>query len=338
MDSIPAHSNLPRVGLHLIPDDIILYIFDVLESTTVAAMTLANRHLQELATPTLYRNITIPRKEGRNIEHLKSAARLLRTLSGRPSLTILVQYLENAPPHIPLHLLGSIWSEHTDLSGSHAVAAEQSAHSHPRLRRLAVDAMKSCVNLRSLGVAGTFSLEIVESSPWLAITCLLDSRIKLKMFKTSANWDDSVSGKIWNHLVARILDVQLSLDYLDFPFTYVDPPLGEERMEKWAPKLRILVGSRTPQLKALLSDTRPIETLVVRSVSMNDMALLCGDQLGGVDTIKEIIYQGPEVVEPFTSFPAMFGAMPPSLRIFRGEIWLDLPAEDCFFQFSITML
>ncbi|KAG8961633.1 hypothetical protein FRC00_011623 [Tulasnella sp. 408] len=323
------------VGLRLIPDDIIIYILDFLESTTVAAVTLANRHLQELATPTLYRNITIPRKEDRDVENQKSAARLLRTLSERPSLTTLVRHLERAPPQIPLHLLELIWSEHTDLSESHRGSAEQGSHPNSHLRQVAVDVMKSCVNLRSLAVAGTVStLYIMDPDQWLSF--LIDSSIKLKRFKVCADPDHPLTEALWNHFVAGFLDVQLSLDYLDFPFQYLNFTFEDKRVEKWAPNLRVLVGRYSAQLTALLSDKRPIETLVLPSVSMSDIALW-RDQLKSADTIKEIIYQGPEVVEPFTSFPVLFGGMPPSLRIFRSEIWLDLPAKDCFFEVSLSM-
>ncbi|KAG8961634.1 hypothetical protein FRC00_011624 [Tulasnella sp. 408] len=333
MDSVqlPAHSNWPRVGLHLIPDDVIIYILDFFESTTLAAMTLANRHLHELATPALYRHITIPEKEGGNSEHRQSAARLLRTLSRRPSLTIFVQHLENAPPQIPLHALKSIWTDHADLSDSNPRSAEQDAHAHSNLQHVAVDVMKSCVNLRSLHVAGTVStLQVLDRPQWLSF--LLDSSIRLKRFKILTYPEGPLTGRIWQDFVASILDVQLSLEYLDInQCSNKNPPFEEEIMEGWAPKLRILVGRHVGGLRPLLSNKRSIETVVVRSILRSDISFLCGDQLRSTDNIKEVIYQGPEAVEP-NNFPVLFSAMPASLRIFRVEIWLDIGTEEIFFQ------
>ncbi|KIO29941.1 hypothetical protein M407DRAFT_226107 [Tulasnella calospora MUT 4182] len=242
MDSSPDHYHWPRVGLCRIPDDVILYILDCLQSSALGAMTLANRHLQELATPALYRNITIPQKEDKHIEHEESAARLLRTLSRRPSLAVLVRSLENAPPVIPLELRSRIDSEHMD-----------------------------------------------PSDP------------QTEYFPTSA----------WNRFVGRILDAQLSLEHLDYPFDNKRPVFVKEMMEKWAPKLRVLGGSQVGGFKAFLSNKHSIETLVLKSAN----------------TIKELVYQGQE--KDSIDFGELFATVP-WLSSFRGETWLSVPLEDFF--------
>lgn len=326
MDSSPDHYHWPRVGLCRIPDDVILYILDCLQSSALGAMTLANRHLQELATPALYRNITIPQKEDKHIEHEESAARLLRTLSRRPSLAVLVRSLENAPPVIPLELRSRIDSEHMDPSDPQTVFSEQSSPGDSLLGSISVDAMKSCVNLRALTVTGAIpSSSILEIGEWLHF--LFDPSIKLKSLKLLVYPKEYFPTSAWNRFVGRILDAQLSLEHLDYPFDNKRPVFVKEMMEKWAPKLRVLGGSQVGGFKAFLSNKHSIETLVVRSISMTDIPRFLGSQLKSANTIKELVYQGQE--KDSIDFGELFATVP-WLSSFRGETWLSVPLEDFF--------
>ncbi|KAG8900001.1 hypothetical protein FRC00_000253 [Tulasnella sp. 408] len=328
MDSTPDRYCWPRVGLRRIPDDVIFYILDFLQSTALGAMTLANRHLQDLATPALYRYITIPKKEDKHVEHQESAARLLRTLSQRPSLTLLVRSLENAPPVIPLQLLSRISSEHTDPSDSQAVPPEEISSRDSLLGSGLADVMKSCVNLRSLTVDGEVPvLSFLETGNWLSF--LLDRSINLKDLKLFVYPKGGIAMAAWNQFVARILEVQLSLEYLDYSFDNKTPVFAGEQMEKWTPKLRILGGTQVGGFEALLSSKRSIETMVVRSIPMMDFPHLLGSQLKSASNIKELIYHGPE--KDSIDFGELFATMP-WLSSFRGETWLSVPLEDFFLK------
>ncbi|KAG8892498.1 hypothetical protein FRC01_014125, partial [Tulasnella sp. 417] len=326
MDPLPDHPNLPRIGPHHIPDDVIIYLLDFLDSTAIATMALATRHLQALVTPTLYRTITIPGKEG---NHIRSAAILLRTLSKRPSLTALVRHLENAPPLIPPLVLESVWLENTPPSNSLAAFAGQGGYAQSWSHSLPVEVMKSCVNLQTLTVCGTItSYMIAEADKWLNF--LLDPKIKLKSLKLLVNPTNGMIRNIWNNFIAQILDVQSSLEYLDYPFDD-KYPVEKERTESWAPKLRMLCGNDVCGFKALLSPKRSIETLVVRSIPVTDIRRCFGAQLNEASTVEEFVYQGPKVGS--TNFADLF-EMVPSLKIFRGETWLSAmnPLEDLFWE------
>ncbi|KAG8916022.1 hypothetical protein FRC01_003432 [Tulasnella sp. 417] len=63
---------------------------------------------------------------------------------------------------------------------------------------------------------------------------------------------------------------------------------------------------------------------------MEDTSSLFAERLEAVDTVKEIVYWGRAEHE-LIDFPALFGTIP-SLRIFRGEVWLDFSTEDDFLQ------
>ncbi|KAG9050681.1 hypothetical protein FS837_003408 [Tulasnella sp. UAMH 9824] len=330
MDSTPDPSTWQRVELHHIPDDVIIYILDFLESTTLAAMTLVNRYLQQLATPALYRNITIPKKTVGVGGKRRSAALLLRTLSRSPELAVLVRHLENAPPFISSPLLRSIWFEPTSSSNSPTGYAEQSAYTSEEFNRISIDVMKSCVNLRSLVVLGNaFSLDIVDPCQWLGF--LLHSSIKLKKLKALVYMAGGSVRRVWNGFVASVLDVQLSLESLELSFDNRNPVFEKERMDKWAPKLRILSVSPAAGLKALLCKKRSIETVVICSIPARDISHLCAKELKNADTVKEIVYRGP-MKDELVNFAELFGAMPTSLRIFRGEMSLRFSTEDFFLQ------
>ncbi|KAG8911477.1 hypothetical protein FRC01_005690, partial [Tulasnella sp. 417] len=293
-------------------------------------MTQANRHLQDLTTPALYRNITIPRKENEDDKHQRSAARLIRTLSERPPLAALVRSIENAPCFIRLRILERNLSEHTDPSGPQNGLPEESAHSFRRLYQVPINVMKSCVNLQSLSVVGPGpSACMIETCRWLNL--LLDPNIKLRNLRVFSYPRSRTARYLWGHFVAKVLDVQLSLEYLDYSFDNHRPEFRVGRTAIWAPKLRVLGGKHLGGLRALLSNERPIETLVVRSLPMKDICGLGADRLKSVDTLKEIIYQGP-VEDEQPDLLELFGAMPTSLRIFRGEMWLNFPTEDHFLQ------
>ncbi|KAG9050679.1 hypothetical protein FS837_003406 [Tulasnella sp. UAMH 9824] len=328
MDPTPDRYSWPRVGLRHIPDDVIFYILDFLQSTSLRAMTLANRHLQRLATPALYRNITLPKKEDKQFEHQESAARLLRTLLRHPSLTVLVRSLENAPPIIPRQLLSRISSEHTDPSDSQAVSPETISSRDPPLGSNPADVMKSCVNLRSLTVAGEVPfLSTLETGNWLSF--LLDPSINLKDLKLLVYPKGGIAMAAWNQFVAQILEVQLSLEYLDYSFDNKNPVFAGEQIERWASKLRILGGSQVGGFEALLSNKRSIETMVVRSIPMMDIPHLLGSQLKSANTIRELVYHGPE--KDSIDFGELFATMP-CLSSFRGETWLSVPLEDFFLK------
>ncbi|KIO29940.1 hypothetical protein M407DRAFT_20999 [Tulasnella calospora MUT 4182] len=205
MDTIMGHSNGPIVGSHRIPDDIIIYILDFLESDTLGTMARASRHLQEVVTPTLYCKITIPQKEGKDIEHQKTAARLLRTLSRKSSLTALVRHFENAPTLVPPEVLKSVCSEHTYPSNLETGSGDQSSLVHPS-HPVPEDAMRSCVNLQSLTVAGTIDIgNINGTGGWLSF--LLDPSIKLKNLRLLVYPQGLLTWAIWNSFVVKILDI-----------------------------------------------------------------------------------------------------------------------------------
>ncbi|KAG9050680.1 hypothetical protein FS837_003407 [Tulasnella sp. UAMH 9824] len=336
MDSIPYCPNWPKFGLRRIPNDIMIYILDFLESTALAAMALANRHLNELITPTLYRTITIPGGGNHGISHQISAARLIRTLMHRPSLTVLVRHLENAPPVIPSYLLRSICSGRLTLSYSGPAFAQQDGHADSQPYGLPMDVMKSCVNLRSLTVAGLVtSHPLRETDKWLNF--LLDPRIKLKRLKLLAYAQHNIIKTTWNRFVAQILDVQRSLEYLEYPFDNKYPEIERESIDKWVPELRVLCGDDVRGFKALLSRNRPIETVVVRGIPMKDIRRSFGPQLTSVDTIEELVYEGPQVDS--LNFADLFETVP-ALKIFSGEVWLSVvdPLEDLFLQVGIFPL
>ncbi|KAG8900017.1 hypothetical protein FRC01_010292, partial [Tulasnella sp. 417] len=329
MDSTPDHSNRPTVGLLCIPDDVIIYILDFLDSATLAAVTQANQHLQELATPPLYRDITIPWEEGQRIKPQESAARLIRTLSKRPSLKVLVQSIENAPSVLSIDPLERVWSEHTDSSELQDGSSGGGAPTRKQLCRVPLDVMKSCVNLRSVNVveAGSY-LYFIDQCRWLNF--LLDPSICLKHLKFLNRPEGRVNCHQWNGLFGCILDVQLSLECLDCPVSNRMNAFEEGRMEKWAPNLRALGGGHLGPFKVLLSNKRSIEKLVVRSIPMEGTSSLLAERLEAVDTVKEIVYRG-RAKDELVDFPALFGTVP-SLRTFRGEVWLDFPTEDDFLQ------
>ncbi|KAG8911478.1 hypothetical protein FRC01_005691 [Tulasnella sp. 417] len=297
-------------------------------------MTLADRHMQDLATPALYRNIIIPRKEEEHEKHQKSAARLVRTLSGRPSLAVLVRGIENAPCFIWVRLLERILFEHADPLGSQNGSLGESTNAITELHHLPVDVMKICVNLQSLSVVGQ-APPVDASGTWRWLNFLLNPNIKLKNLRVWCYPRSRIPRASWGFFVAKVLDVQSSLEYLDYSFDNQCPKYGADRVNSWAPELQVLAGNYIGGLRALLSTKRSIGTLVVRSVPMRDFSLLCADQLKTVDTLKEIIYQGP-VEDEQPDLLELFGAMPTSLRIFRGEMWLNFPTEDDLFQELLT--
>ncbi|KAG8961635.1 hypothetical protein FRC00_011625 [Tulasnella sp. 408] len=333
MDSTSYRLNWPKFGSRRIPDDIMIYILDFLESTALAAMALANRHLKEVITPTLYRTITIPGGGNNYISHQTSAAQFIRTLMHRPSLAVLVRHLENAPPVIPSYLLGSACLGCTIFSPLIPAFAEQGGSSGSQPHGLPMDVMKLCVNLRSLTVAGLVPFHLTrETNNWLNF--LLDPSIKLKRLKLLAHAQHDTIKTRWNRFVAQILDVQLSLEYLEYPFDNKYPEIEKERIDKWVPELRVLCGDDVRGFKALLSGKRSIETVVVRGIPMKDIRRFLGAQLTDVDTIEELVYQGPEVDS--LNFADLFETVP-SLKVFSGEVWLSVvdPLEDLFLQVSI---
>ncbi|KAG8912606.1 hypothetical protein FRC01_005000 [Tulasnella sp. 417] len=135
---------------------------------------------------------------------------------------------------------------------------------------------------------------------------------------------------MWNRFIGRILDAQLSLEYFDCPISNTEAEFEEGRVEKWVPKLRVLGGDHLGPFEVLLSNKRSIEKLVVRSIPMGDISSLFAERLEAVDTVTEIIYREPEE-DQVIDFPALFGTMP-SLRTFRGEMWLNFPTEYDFLQ------
>ncbi|KAG8916023.1 hypothetical protein FRC01_003433 [Tulasnella sp. 417] len=292
-------------------------------------MAQANRHLQDLVTPSLYRNITIPGKEGPDIELQQAGARLIRTLSERPSLAVLVREIENAPSILPIGPLETIWAEGANTSEPDEESSGRGAHTRTQLCRVPLDVMRSCVNLQSLSVveAGSY-LYFVDQCQWLNF--LLDPSTRLKSLKFHVNTEGQVNEGMWNYFFGSILDIQVSLEHLECPISNRKAGFEEGHMETWVPNLRVLGGDHLGPFRALLSNKRSIEKLVVHSIPMEDISSLFAERLEAVDTVTEIIYWEPEE-DQVVDFPALFGTMP-SLRTFRGEMWLDFSTEDDFLQ------
>ncbi|KAG8900000.1 hypothetical protein FRC00_000252 [Tulasnella sp. 408] len=196
-----------------------------------------------------------------------------------------------------------------------------------------MDVMKSCLNLQSLTVTGLVSSYLIRGPDnWLNF--LLDPSIKLKRLKLPYAHDNT-SKITWNRFVAQILDVQLSLEYLEYPFNNKYPEIEKERIDKWVPELRVLCGDNVHGFKALLSRKRSIETVVVRGIPIKDIRRFFGAQLTNVDTIEEFVYQGPKVDS--LNFADLF-EMVPSMKVFSGEVWLSVvdSLEDLFMENSTS--
>ncbi|KAG8961637.1 hypothetical protein FRC00_011627 [Tulasnella sp. 408] len=193
-----------------LPEDILLYTLGFLESHILLAIVRANQRLHALATPVLYRHIVLPNPQ-HVLANRTTAARLLITLSKNPSLAVFIQSMENAPPTIPPALIYSIPPETISrarvpgLTASEQVEVPQTSLNNP---------MRFCVNMRSLKVQTPIQANGVhEDGGWLNF--LLEPGIKLK--KLTLLVKPHPSGvPAWNRFLARVLDHQTSLEYLDY--------------------------------------------------------------------------------------------------------------------------
>ncbi|KAG8946623.1 hypothetical protein FRC04_011517 [Tulasnella sp. 424] len=312
-----------------LPEDLLLYILAFLNSHILSAVARANRRLHALATPILYRSIVLPNPQ-LVMANRRAAAKLLIALVKNPSLGPFIQHLENAPPTIPATLVYGVPSE--NVTGAPIPGLITDEDGDIPQERLS-NAMRSCVNLRSLKVQTPMQVSgLQENGGWLNF--LLEPEIKLKKLTVLAK-PVSTGILAWNRYLARVLDIQTSLEHLDFTgfFPEIDHSaqqsvFPEGRMEKWTPNLRTLKGSRISAFTTLLSNERPLERVAVRGVSLTDIRWFIAPSLKKAVGLREFsCYQAPSGRD--VDLGVLFQAMP-ALRIFRVKTSLEIPLDDLF--------
>ncbi|KAG9050678.1 hypothetical protein FS837_003405 [Tulasnella sp. UAMH 9824] len=312
-----------------LPEDILLYTLGFLESHVLLAIVRANRRLHALATPVLYRHIVLPHPHS-VLANRTAAAKLLITLSKNPSLAVFIQHVENAPPTIPPALIYSIPPETISgarvpgLMTSEEVQVPQTSLNNP---------MRFCVNMRSLKVQTPIQANGVhEDGGWLNF--LLEPGIKLKKLTLFVK-PGPTGVPAWNRFLARVLDHQTSLEYLDYTGFFPENDhaaqqsiFPEGRVERWLPNLRTLKGSRISAFNTILSNERPVKRVVVRGVSLTDIRWFLAPFLKKAEGLHEFsCYQAVSGRE--VDLGVLFASMP-ALRIFRVKTSLEISLDDLF--------
>lgn len=314
-----------------LPEDVLLYTLGFLESQILLAVVRADRRLHAVATPVLYRCIVLPHPPA-VLANRTAAAKLLITLTKNPTLATFIQHLENAPPTIPPTIIYGI--SHETISGAYIQVPGLMASEDVEIPQTSLNnSMRLCVNMRSLKVQSPIQATgIQEDGGWLNF--LLEPGIKLKKLTLFVKPHIAgVSG--WNRFLARILDNQTSLEYLDYTGFFPESDHAAQqsvfpdgRVEKWIPNLRTLKGSRISAFNTLLSNERPVERVVVRGVSLTDIRWFVAPFLKKAEGLHEFsCYQAPSGRE--VDLGVLFASMP-ALRIFRVKTSLDISLDDLF--------
>lgn len=293
--------------LEWLPAELVLCILSFLHPTDLCKLAKANKYLNELATPLIYRTI--------RLDHPHRAALLFRTL------------LQS--PHLARHVVSFRRSDSPTSCGGTRRFAESLQTSLPHMQ---VNALRNAVHLRALEMrlgpaAETFPAALRR------VQFLTDGTVQLRSFGIFSVGNTMGQDRLWNQFVLTIIRAQgptleeLSLGSFRWDDEWNDvEPLRQQDF----PKLRKLICYSSVTFKTIFPIcSSTITSLGFRKLPLAELLDLATSHSATLSQVSQLEWCSEIGYTTLSVYPLL--RLFPSLKVFRLHL---MPSITVFDQVS----